>query len=193
MHLGHRIHPAGPRRAAACSALALLLGLALPAAAQSPGAVRMLDSTPDAAELKRLLFPEATPYGKTRSIRLEDGTEQRLEAEKPQVVGFRIQFAFDSAAIRPESRPFLDTLAQVLREVPEGKLLIEGHTDAIGSDAYNQRLSERRAASVRSYLVRRHGIAPARLVTRGLGERSPLPGVAPTAGVNRRVQFARLD
>ena len=68
-------------------------------------------------------------------------------------------------------------------------MLIEGHTDAVGSELYNESLSQRRAQSVRRYLVTMHGIDASRLEAVGLGEHSPLPGHGPLAGENRRVQF----
>jgi outer membrane protein OmpA-like peptidoglycan-associated protein len=69
------------------------------------------------------------------------------------------------------------------------KVVIEGHTDAVGTEPYNEELSQRRAQSVRRYLVATHGIEPTRLQAVGLGEHDPLPGRNPLAGENRRVQF----
>ena len=69
------------------------------------------------------------------------------------------------------------------------KVVIEGHTDAVGSEQYNEELSQRRAQSVRRYLVATHGIEASRLQAVGLGEHDPLPGRDPLAGENRRVQF----
>ena len=69
------------------------------------------------------------------------------------------------------------------------KVVIEGHTDAVGSEEYNDELSQRRAESVRRYLVAMHGIDASRLDAEGLGKNDPLPGVSPKAGENRREQF----
>ncbi len=66
---------------------------------------------------------------------------------------------------------------------------IEGHTDANGSDAYNQTLSEQRAKSMRDYLVRRHGIDRHRIPATGKGESEPFDARHPKRGINRRVEF----
>jgi OmpA-OmpF porin, OOP family len=100
-----------------------------------------------------------------------------------------VQFAFDSADLLPNARPQLDALAEGIRLLPPtASVRIEGHTDAAGSDAYNDHLSRRRAESVKRYLVA-HGIDPSRLRAVGLGEQATLPGRDPQAPENRRVQF----
>jgi len=68
-------------------------------------------------------------------------------------------------------------------------VVIEGHTDAVGTAQYNEQLSQRRAHAVKRYLVTAHHIDPARLRAVGMGENAPLPGSAPLAPENRRVQF----
>ena len=101
-----------------------------------------------------------------------------------------VQFAFDSAEILPSARSQLDALAEGIRMLPAVQaVVIEGHTDAIGSDAYNETLSLRRAYAVKSYLVASHRIDPTRLHAVGLGKFQPLPGRDPQAPENRRVQF----
>ena len=99
-------------------------------------------------------------------------------------------FAFDSADILPSAKGQLDAIAAGIRMLPaDQKVVIEGHTDAVGTEQYNEELSQRRAQSVRSYLVAMHGIDGSRLQAVGLGEHNPLPGRNPLAGENRRVQF----
>lgn len=106
------------------------------------------------------------------------------------VLSLPVQFAFDSAEILSSARAQLDALAAGVQMLPEStRVVIEGHTDAAGSDDYNQQLSLRRAQSVKRYLVAVHGIEPSRLRAMGLGEDAPLVGLAPTAPENRRVQF----
>jgi outer membrane protein OmpA-like peptidoglycan-associated protein len=101
-----------------------------------------------------------------------------------------VRFAFDSAEIQPAARPQLDALADGIKLLsPKSIVTVEGHTDAIGSEAYNLELSRARAVAVRDYLVQHHGIDPARLKTVGYGEDRPLEGSSPIAAVNRRVQF----
>jgi outer membrane protein OmpA-like peptidoglycan-associated protein len=101
-----------------------------------------------------------------------------------------VRFAFDSAEILPAARTQLDALAEGIKLLsPERIVTVEGHTDAIGSDAYNLELSRVRARAVRDYLVHRHGIEAARLRTVAYGEERPIEGSDPNSAVNRRVQF----
>jgi outer membrane protein OmpA-like peptidoglycan-associated protein len=105
---------------------------------------------------------------------------------------YGILFDHDSDVIRPESKPVLDEVLDVLKGEPEWHLTIEGHTDATGSDAYNQTLSEKRAASVAAYLVT-GGIEAARLKTAGFGESKPVADNDTELGraQNRRVELVR--
>lgn len=84
-------------------------------------------------------------------------------------------FDFDKAVLKPEGRAKLDQLAAQAKEVRLEVILAVGHTDRIGSDAYNQRLSERRANAVKNYLVTK-GIEANRIYTEGKGERQPVTG-----------------
>ena len=107
-------------------------------------------------------------------------------------IGFRINFALNSDVVPSSAFPFIDRVAELLREESQVKLQVEGHTDAVGSEAYNLQLSRRRAAAVADYLVQKQGVDMARLVVVGLGEGAPLAenGFDPR---NRRVQFTRAD
>jgi outer membrane protein OmpA-like peptidoglycan-associated protein len=100
-----------------------------------------------------------------------------------------ILFDFDSAALRPDAERTLEELAQVLLAYASRPARVEGHTDSIASDSYNQGLSERRAASVVSWLTA-HGVAANRLQSAGLGESRPVADNATAAGrqQNRRVE-----
>ena len=80
-----------------------------------------------------------------------------------------VTFAYDSANVQPQFQATLDQVATTLRDYPSTYIDIYGHTDSRGSEVYNQGLSERRAASVQSYLSSR-GVQPARMATRGYGE-----------------------
>ncbi len=101
-----------------------------------------------------------------------------------------VLFDFDQADIRADAAGALSQLATVLRGFPNGTARLEGHTDAKGDDAYNQRLSQRRAAAVKRWLVEREGIDAGRLTTHGLGEGRPVAGNDDEAGRqrNRRVE-----
>ncbi|TDG19053.1 OmpA family protein [Paracraurococcus ruber] len=107
-------------------------------------------------------------------------------------IGFRINFALNSDAVPPTAFAFLDRVAELMRAEPQVKMQVEGHTDALGADAYNLQLSQRRAAAVANYLVERQGVEVTRLVVQGLGETTPLTE-NPYDPRNRRVQFARVD
>jgi outer membrane protein OmpA-like peptidoglycan-associated protein len=105
-----------------------------------------------------------------------------------------IYFDFDKATIKPESKPALEAAAKMLTENPTINVEIQGHTDSKGSDAYNLSLSDRRAASVVSYLVTNLGIDPSRLTSKGYGESMPIATNDTDAGraLNRRVEFKIL-
>ncbi|WP_169542469.1 OmpA family protein [Sphingomonas baiyangensis] len=89
-----------------------------------------------------------------------------------------VLFDFDKATIRPDARATLDKLAALIAAQKPPSVSIEGHTDAKGDDAYNQRLSEARAHAVRDYLVDQRQVPAALLKAIGLGELRP---VAPNA------------
>lgn len=100
-------------------------------------------------------------------------------------------FDFDSARLRPEVEEDLREFAESVREFEGTQALIVGHTDAVGSDAYNENLSERRAAAVEEFLYR-HGVASENLMAVGKGESEPVATNETTAGrqQNRRVEIA---
>lgn len=100
-------------------------------------------------------------------------------------------FDFDSDVLRPESKQNLDNLAANLSSFGDSKLLLVGHTDSVGTDAYNLDLSRRRAAAVSTYLES-HGVSPSRVETTGRGETEPIASNATDAGrqQNRRVEIA---
>ncbi len=106
----------------------------------------------------------------------------------------QIHFEFNKAKIRPESFPILDAIVDVLKDNPKIDLEIQGHTDNVGNAAYNKKLSQSRADSVRAYLVE-HGTAVGRLTTMGYGMSQPVVpnNSAANRALNRRVQFIRTE
>ena len=113
-----------------------------------------------------------------------------INAEAVAAVRRGLRVAFNSANLLPQARLHLDAVAEGIKLLPADRaVIIEGHTDAHGPDAYNMVLSQRRASAVRDYLSSRHQIGAQRLRVIGLGELDPLSGTDPGAGVNRRVQF----
>jgi OOP family OmpA-OmpF porin len=101
-----------------------------------------------------------------------------------------IRFDFNKADIKPVYYPDLDEVVTVMKDNPLLNILIEGHTDSIGTEEYNQRLSERRARSVKEYLVLK-GIASNRMTAMGFGESRPIASNETEEGraKNRRVQI----
>jgi outer membrane protein OmpA-like peptidoglycan-associated protein len=133
--------------------------------------------------------PSGQDYAAAEPVTASDAGN--AEAPQADAFGFLIHFAYDSTEILPQSRPYLDSVGAMLR-LPEAqgrKVTIVGHTDARGSEQYNQVLSERRAAAVRDYLTREFGVAADRLQTRGEGETDPLDSANPYDPDNRRVEF----
>lgn len=143
--------------------------------------IRLLDDAPSgssSASASATSSAAAAAYG-------EPAPRPRTSA-----LALPVQFAFDSADLLPSARPQLDALAEGIRLLPELQtVVIEGHTDALGSDHYNDQLSHRRAYAVKRYLVSQHNINPARLKAVGMGEYALLPGRDPYGSDNRRVQF----
>lgn len=116
----------------------------------------------------------------------ERGCELKLE--RPVSFNLTVEFAFDSAEITGVAFQEMLELLKFLREYPTSTAVIEGHTDSRGTDAYNQNLSEQRAAAVLEALVN-SGIARNRLTSRGYGESRPIASNDTDAGrqQNRRV------
>ena len=85
-----------------------------------------------------------------------------------------VLFDFDKSDVRPDAAATLHEVAVLIREQARGPVSITGFTDALGGDAYNQRLSERRAGAVKTWLIAREGLAPARFTTAGRGARDPV-------------------
>lgn len=112
-------------------------------------------------------------------------------AEVPQdeAINVRIVFDFDSAALRPDQKPRLASLCGAMKQVDVQVFRIVGHTDAAGSDDYNERLSRLRAEEVKRHLISDCGIAAERLEAVGMGKRALFDPEHPRADVNRRVEF----
>ncbi|MFI5396716.1 MAG: OmpA family protein [Candidatus Binatia bacterium] len=109
---------------------------------------------------------------------------------KEKIVLRAVHFDFDKSNIRPDARVILDEAASILKERKDINVAIQGHTDGVGSDKYNMKLSHRRAASVEEYLVK-HGVAAGRLASEGFGKRQPVASNDTDEGraQNRRVEL----
>lgn len=104
----------------------------------------------------------------------------------------RIEFEFDSDRLTAQGKLDLDTFGEALvTELRDRTVSLEGHTDAIGTDEYNQSLSEHRAVAARQYLIDSFGIANSRIATIGMGKSDPVASNDDAAGrsKNRRVDF----
>jgi outer membrane protein OmpA-like peptidoglycan-associated protein len=106
--------------------------------------------------------------GKAQDLQVKE-TAQELRIE----LAADILFDFDKADLRPQAQQALKQVAQIIRDRAKGSVVIEGYTDAKGSDRYNQRLSERRAQSVRKWLIEREGLR-VKMTARGYGKNKPV-------------------
>lgn len=107
-----------------------------------------------------------------------------------QVVNFEV----DKAVIPEANKPLLDNAVQIMERVPDMKLMIIGHTDKTADAAYNMKLSQERAQSMKDYLVAQ-GADPSKLMTKGMGETDPIADNATEQGRfrNRRIEFVVYD
>ena len=104
-------------------------------------------------------------------------------------IAFPINFRVNSSEILPESIPFLESIAGLMKKDSGVRLMVEGHTDVSGSPARNESLSRERAYSVVNYLIERYRIEQTRLMPVGKGFSEPLQGMDAANPKNRRVQF----
>jgi outer membrane protein OmpA-like peptidoglycan-associated protein len=146
-----------------------------------------------AEELGKALFPEATPEPRTRGI-----GPQRPQQAPPEgsAVALNVLFEFNSDKVLPDYYPDIDKLGKALTlpEYENYRVRIEGHTDNVGSDRYNQSLSQKRAESVKRYLVQHFQLEPERLSVTGYGKINPITTNDTPEGrsKNRRVQVVNL-
>lgn len=143
----------------------------------------------------QLVAPPFQPPPRAYSFQ-EIATNDEVREAMPGIEIDTLNFDFGSAEVRPEEVEKLDKIAEVIERIvaarPEEVFMIEGHTDAVGSDAANQALSERRANAVMDALVYYYAIDPQNLRTVGLGERFlKIPTEEPEEE-NRRVTVRRI-
>lgn len=129
--------------------------------------------------------------GGEATIKVQMSTGKVKVSEAAIVILDKVYFETDKDVIKPESFPLLDQVAAIFKSHPEiKKVEISGHTDSQGKDAYNLDLSDRRAKSVRQYLINK-GIAAERMDAKGYGETKPIATNSTASGraQNRRVEF----
>lgn len=139
-----------------------------------------------------LVFRVEDIGGRVQDIQIrETDTEVRIE------LAADVLFDFDKADILPKAQAVMKQAAEIIRSKAKGQVRIEGHTDAKGSDAYNQKLSERRAAAVRSWFVEKERLQSVAFGTQGFGAKRPVgPNTKPDGSddplgrqKNRRVEI----
>ena len=150
------------------SAAALLAGLAgARAGAQEQQKFKILD----------LVFRVEGVGGQVQDLQVkETDTEVRID------LAADVLFEFDKADIRAAASDALKQVARMIREKARGSVRIEGHTDAKGTEAYNQGLSNRRAESVKKWLVEKEGLKDIRFLTSGYGAKRPVAPNTKTDG-----------
>jgi outer membrane protein OmpA-like peptidoglycan-associated protein len=148
-----------------------------------------------AVKAKEIHFVDTLRNRKTRSLSLDEREEiSEIASTKPNI-DLDIQFDYNSAEISTTSMPSVQALGKALSDanLRGSTFVVAGHTDAIGSEAYNQDLSERRADSIKRYLTEKYGINGTDLVTVGYGKTKPKDPNAPLDPINRRVQVVNMD
>lgn len=131
---------------------------------------------------------------KTRSLTLDERAEVATIAKERPSIDLEIYFDFNSSAIASRAVPDLMNLGRALTNpaLQGGVFLLSGHTDAKGSQEYNQELSERRSQSVKAFLVQNFRIPAENLVSAGYGKEQLKNRANPFAAENRRVQVTNL-
>jgi outer membrane protein OmpA-like peptidoglycan-associated protein len=130
----------------------------------------------------------------TRSLSTAEREEIATIAKDKPNIDLEINFDYNSADISNKSLSSVQALGRALTnpDLKGSTFIVAGHTDAVGSEAYNQDLSERRADSIKRYLTDKFGIAGTDLVTVGYGKTKLKDPSHPTAEVNRRVQVVNM-
>src|SRR5882762_10912420 len=170
---------------------------ALAPAAKAPltrglSAARQADPSASAAE-GRLL--QSVRGRATRSLSVTEREEIASAAKDKPNIDLEITFDYNSADISTKSLPSVQALGRALTspDLKGSTFVVAGHTDAAGGEGYNQELSERRADSIKRYLVDKYSIAATDLVTVGYGKSKLKDPSQPMAEVNRRVQVVNME
>jgi len=150
------------------------------------------DPTAAAAEAK---FVQAIRGRTSRSLSATEREEIATIATSKPNIDLEITFDYNSAEISQKSLPLVQSLGRALTnaDLKGSTFIVAGHTDAAGSETYNQDLSERRADSIKRYLMDKYAIAAADLVTVGYGKSKLKDPTHPLAEVNRRVQVVNME
>jgi outer membrane protein OmpA-like peptidoglycan-associated protein len=132
--------------------------------------------------------------GQTRSLSLDERERMAEIAPKRPKVNLNVNFEYNSASLSPKAEPPLQDLGKALSnaELAGSIIMLGGHTDAKGGFNYNQRLSERRAETVKRFLVQNYRIPAENLISAGYGKKGLKNPADPFASENRRVEIVNM-
>ncbi|MFB6448207.1 OmpA family protein [Bradyrhizobium tunisiense] len=150
------------------------------------------EPAPSATETKLI---QSVRGRSTRSLSSTEREEIALAAKDKPNIDLEITFDYNSANISAKSMPSVQALGRALTspDLKGSTFVVAGHTDAAGGEAYNQDLSERRADSIKRYLVEKYSISATDLVTVGYGKSKLKDPGQPLAEANRRVQVVNME
>jgi outer membrane protein OmpA-like peptidoglycan-associated protein len=204
-----RLKFSGLKAITICAALSMTAGLALAAdgnvsasqilnALQPKPVTRGLSTeqlADSAAKAKEASFVQGLRNRQTRSLSLSEREQIADIATTKPNIDLEINFDYNSASISKASMPSVKALGEALSDtkLKGSTFMVAGHTDGIGGDTYNQELSERRAETIKRYLVEKFGLATGDLVTVGYGKTKLKDTANPADPINRRVQVVNLE
>jgi outer membrane protein OmpA-like peptidoglycan-associated protein len=148
-----------------------------------------------AAKAKEASFLQGLRNRKTRSLSISEREQiAEIATTKPNI-DLEINFDYNSASISTASMPSVKALGEALSDakLKGSTFVVAGHTDGIGGDSYNQNLSERRAETIKRYLVEKYGLTNGDLVAVGYGKTKLKDASNPADPINRRVQVVNME
>ncbi|MBF0138209.1 MAG: OmpA family protein [Magnetococcus sp. DMHC-1] len=154
----------------------------------SAGSSSASSSTPEPQQSQ----PEPEDNNQVASSERETASKprpQRKHSGGGQKVALGLYFNTNSAELTEKAKGYAESIGKMLAMKQDLTITLSGHTDAVGSDSINVPLSEKRAESVKNYIVSTYKIAPERISIVGKGATETLPNTSPTAPVNRRVEI----
>jgi outer membrane protein OmpA-like peptidoglycan-associated protein len=150
---------------------------------------------PDAKTAREQQFLRGLTQKNTRSITVEETNQVAEIAKDKPAIDLEVNFDYNSATIGPQATDVLIKLGSALKDarLKGATVLLAGHTDAKGGEAYNKDLSDRRAESVKEFLVAKFSLPPESLIALGYGKGRLKNTADPYAAENRRVQVVNMS
>lgn len=169
----------------------LLCGLTLGAQAQGPTEQEIIE----ALSLRPEKADDIVGSRSLGDLFTERGVTSEDGEQKPPSINIKVNFEFDSISLETETILTLNTLGRALRsdDLASDRIMIIGHTDAKGTEEYNEELSKNRAAAVVEYLVLTYQLDPALITSDGHGESQLLDPDNPESELNRRVEIRNIS